>query len=298
MRLPGSLWTPRGERLLRPVRGGAEWSMLGDGQRASAEGLVSASTDWTTITSSDTADTKGIYVELVASTPFDCSLLSVHHFPVFAQAVGLIDIAVGGAGSEQVIIANLLETLQVGRDVNRTLWPISIPAGTRISARVQDDEATAHPHHIGLYLFEAGFLPSQPLSRVTTYGAQTGDSSGTQIDPGAVINTKGSWIEIDASIANDIRMLTILVGTAGGNTSLSTARFYLDVGVGAGGSEQIVLPDALFLTTTTTDEYHPNPCVPGVPVNIPAGSRLAVRSQCTINNAADRVFDLIAYGLD
>jgi hypothetical protein len=107
-------------------------------------------------------------------------------------------------------------------------------------------------------------------SAVRTHGATGGASYATVVTPHNTANTKGSYAQIVAATAFDANWL--LVQFAG---ILLNSPHLIDVAIGAGGSEQIVLPD-LFA--------HP----PGVvgsspsylfPVFVPKGSRIAARAQ-------------------
>jgi hypothetical protein len=108
-------------------------------------GFSSGSTLGTTITASGSTNTKGSYSELVAATSRDymgffigttgASATTKHH---------LLDIAIGAAGSEVVILSNLyILTTAMWSAVPTFFLPINIPAGTRISARVQSATASS-----------------------------------------------------------------------------------------------------------------------------------------------------------
>ena len=67
----------------------------------------------------------------------------------------------------------------------------------------------------------------------------------------------------------------------------------MDIGVGAASSEQIAVPD-LWITATDVEVIGP---VYNIPVQIPKGSRIALRSQCNTINGTDRLLDFVLYGV-
>lgn len=108
-------------------------------------GAVTADSTGTTLTAG-TANTKGSYVELVASTAERCNGLLVCVMPNATGTVHSVDIAVGAAASEVIVIPDFFSRC-VGNTTeeggNYAFIDISIPAGTRISARTQSSTASA-----------------------------------------------------------------------------------------------------------------------------------------------------------
>ena len=138
-------------------------------------------------------------------------------------------------------------------------------------------------------------VPSSPLGLVTPYGADTSDSGGMAVDPGGTVDTKGAYSELAASTTYPIKQLMLVIGGRGNTTQL-TQRVLIDVAIGGAGSEQIVFPDIGYGANVGTDLGIPLVVGP-YPVDIPAGTRLAVRAQSSINNATDRLFDACLYGV-
>jgi hypothetical protein len=125
-------------------------------------------------------------------------------------------------------------------------------------------------------------------------GAVPADSGGTEIDPGGTANVKGAWTQITASTAADLAALVMAVGHRG-NGALRHEQLLFDVGVGAAGSEQVLVPD--WVVSVSLSETLTPPWTPVLPVSVPAGSRLAVRSQCSDPDASDRLMDVVLYGV-
>lgn len=240
------------------------------------------------------ANTKGSYVAAVASTAFDFDELLVTIGQPNAVVSGLVDIAVGGTGSEVAIAENILHGVDA-RGTSAISLPVPIPAGSRISARVQDSAGSgAWP--IRMTGIRHSLWAAPAGGRIVTYGALTATSKGTQIDPGAVGSTYGAWAQITAATAEDIAALQVRIsGNANAVPSASAVQFFLDVGIGAPGSEVGFIVGLPF-GSQTSGWYAPN-WNHWFPAGIPSGSRLAVRARSNITDATDRLFGVALYGL-
>lgn len=273
-----------------------DWTQEGFGGRNEEGGAAAADSGGTSVTSDGAAaDTKGSYAEIIASTLFD-SLLSVFTFKS-SQANSrdfLVDIAVGAAASEQDVISNILVSGRANSEV--FMAPLLIAAGSRISARCQIDSGTGLVIDVTARLFGKTFLNSAPLGRSISYGPNTSDSGAVSIDPGGVANTEGSYSQIVASTDNPIRAAIIAIGGQA-NNSRTTASWLVDLSTGAAASEQNVVEDMLVSTDASGDDMRPQYFGP-IPLNVPAGTRLAARAQCSITDATDRLFDIAVYGFD
>lgn len=273
----------------------ADWPLRGDGQRAENAGANGADSAAVTVTTGGSTDTKGSYSELIASTAFDAAGFFLSFTSVEATERFLIDISIGAAGSEEIILADVIYALRVTHSANIGLWvPHSIPSGTRVSCRGQATNANETFDAL-VVLIGVSALPSAAFNRGETAGADTVNSIGTDVDPGGVANTKGSWVEIIASTAFDYREMIVAVGNSDDFGKGSNDSVLVDVGVGAAGSEEVILPDMLFGQGTTLDGLSP-PSVGPVPIHVPSGSRLAARAQSSGTNANDRIIDVLMHG--
>lgn len=171
--------------------------------------------------------------------------------------------------------------------------PLSIPAGTRIAARVQANGSFRVIDIIATFI-GTSFLPSMPNDRTETFGADTTNTKGIQIDAGGVANTKGVYAEIIASTAFDVNELVLCIGN-NNNFALAVCSFLIDIAIGTSGSEEVIVSNLLFTSDDTSDMIYPMYTGP-IPIQIPAGSRIAVRSQCSIINIADRKMDVSMIG--
>lgn len=252
-------------------------------------GAVTASSRGTTVTGHASANTKGSYVELTASTAFDADgFLLVASTPTVAVD-HMLDIAVGGAGSEAVVLANLAVELYFTGGSPAVFIPVAIPAGSRVSARVQGSTGGA-AIDIALVLVKGGLAGSVGLTTATTYGADTTTSTGTLIPYSGSPNTKDTtWTQLSASTAGRTLAILVLAGLRGGANAASTTSL-LDIGVGAAASEEAVVPNLLLSLDTAIDRFFPGAF--WIPVDIPDGSRLAARAQ----HSGNVTYDVIVIG--
>lgn len=260
-----------------------------------APGFVQAATQASsTLTSPGSANTKGSYTELITSLPYDVDGLLILTGTNSATNRFIIDIAVGGAGSEVVIFPDLLSN-QMSRACTWVHLPVSLAAGTRVAGRCSASGAglatTAFVH-----LVRGSLWSSPPAGRVVALGANVGTTRGVQIDPGGTINTLGAWFELSSAVPADIAAVMVVLANAGNSAPADNAgNFELQLGVGAAASEALVLGSLRF-GSASPGLYGPIAPI-WLPCPIRSGARLAARAQAPINDATDRLFDVVVYGL-
>ena len=272
----------------------AEWAPHPFGNRAIS---FSAYTNGDGIINSNaSANTKGSYELIVSSTQHAYDMLSVTFSPnTLATRDFLCDIAIGAAASETIIINNLAYSASTNWVPQQYLFPIHVPAGTRISARTQCSTGSSN-HELFFHGYATAFDGYAGCTSVETWGAVTGDSGGTSIDPGGTAGVVGAYSPLVTSTTFDVKWLMVAFGNQA-QASRATTVGDLDISVGAGGSEQIIVPGIRFMTNGTPDEVLPHTFGP-VPVDIPAGSRVAARCVNYSTNASPaRLIDLIVYGI-
>lgn len=88
-----------------------------------------------------TNNTKTAWVELTASTTAPIRYLVVFHSPIESNGFYRVDIGVGGAGSEKVLLPDIVVNGASGGSVYcgppHSIWPVYIPAGSRLACRYQ-----------------------------------------------------------------------------------------------------------------------------------------------------------------
>lgn len=244
-----------------------------------------------------TPHNKGSWVELIASTTYNSSLIGLSHRNGNQNLAFLYDIGIGAAASEKVIIPNVLvNSNAASADVTgMTIIPYHIPSGTRVAARCQAT-VSAFVMNVGVYLIAGGFETeigeTQP---VVVYGDTPASTTGTNVDSGGTVNTKGSYSQLTASTTQDHRgFFFCLAGNANTGTSAS---FLIDIAVGAAASEKVILPDYYVFTITALAGTYTS-ISPYFPIQIPSGTRLSIRSQCSTTTSTDRQFDAVIYGVN
>lgn len=274
----------------------SNWPLPSSGARTETNGATLASSRGTPITAA--GPSKGSWVEIAASISFDYSAVIINSC---SEAVGsnklyLIDVGVGVSGNERVVIEDLfLDASKVQGHMGKNfVLPIGIASGARIAIRVQCAGGGFVTNHIVIGL-AGGFLFQPGFSRLLAWG-ETGGVRGTTVDPGAVLNTKGSWTEIIASTFKDIGGLMIVIGDDNSGTKSGTTRCLVDLAIGASGSELIILADLANMAGTGVDQRRPRLLGP-VPIDIPAGTRIAARAQSSQVSTGSRELDMIVYGL-
>jgi hypothetical protein len=286
---------------------------LASGFRAESFGTSTATQGGTTVTGGATAHTKGSWVQLDASTSFDATVFALYVVVQFQDTLYLLDVGIGAAGSEQVIVPNFLISQSVGL-VSELLLPIGVPAGSRVAVRCQDNFGSSNLYVTGM-LYSGGWGNDPTYQTMTAYGVNTAASNGTIVDAGAVANTKGSWTQIVASTTTTMKAFMMSAIRPAPATSI-TADFSVlaDVGVGASGSEQALLSNMRYFSSIQTGgvitPYTAGSAtlsglstlvpriIPPVPCDISQGVRLAVRQQATTTNANDRKAAYAIYGLN
>jgi hypothetical protein len=239
---------------------------------------------------------KSSYVQLTASAPFAVEALWITIFDDNpAGNRGLLDLATGSAGSESVIISNLMWACRAFQGAS-FLIPYQIASGTRLAFRAQCAVA-AVTVSCAVTLIEAGTGPYPAVNAVSSYGVT--NLSLTEIatiDPGGTANTKGSYTQLTSATAADHDLWLFAVGNEGNDARTTSSGFRLDLATGPAGSETVLIPDLHLHLSTIADA--PLPLVVGpLPLYVPSGTRLAARAQSGITGATDRTFDLMAYGL-
>jgi hypothetical protein len=272
----------------------SDWAIDYEGRNFATLGYTGSNSYLNALTAHASANTKGSYTELSSATPFAATQMIVMVRYADYTYDYLIDIAIGAAGSEAVIVNNLYYGVyNDGRHTNVCdyCFPINIPKGVRLSARVQASTG-GKTVGVGVMLFSGRF--NQCLNGVDTYGANTADSGGVSVDPGGAANTKGNWVELTSATDRSSQGIVLAFGGKL-NTLFRWGEWRVDIGVGGAGSENVVVSDFNLTIGNVNGILAAPKCSPFMPVSIPKGSRVAVRSQSSITDATDRLFDTIAY---
>jgi len=251
----------------------------------------------TTVTAGGTANTKNTtYTELLASTSFDAYAVEIMFSNVATDGANtsmLVDIAIGAAASETVIIPNLNAGAAIGHNSvtlggQRYWFPLYIPAGSRLSATA----AAAIASDTASVTVRLWGNPSSPVwagTEVIDYGTTGASSKGTPVTPGNS-GAEGAWTQIVASTTRNHYYLAAGVGN-NERTSVQDSIALLDVGVGA-ATEDPIMED--YRISAGVNEQFMQDLI-GIFVQVPAASRLTARiSQA---QSAGGSYDVILYGI-
>jgi hypothetical protein len=267
---------------------------LSQSLRLERVGAVSASTDLTVTTTSATANTKGSYTQLIASTAFNYQGLWVQGWVSDAKSC-VIDFAVGAAASETIIIPNYFAGQGTINNVNvgGGFFPLAIPAGTRISARSAVSVTGTSFPYCALYGMHGGWLFPE-MGRCEMFG-NAAASRGVVVDPGGTANTKGAWTQIAAATSFNWKAMIVRPGF---NATLGAShpRYQFDIGVGAGGSEVVLIPD-LWWSSDRFGSISSDATWGPFLVDIPAGTRISCRVQSNLATVGERELDMAVYGI-
>ena len=255
-------------------------------------GSVTATSAGTSLTSG-AANAYGSFAQLIASTASDTEWMAVNlHGGTNASSFQCaIQIAVGASGSEKAIIHDLV--LQCDSPTILTVClPISIPAGTRISAAAAAATASDGPFPINCQLFDGAFTQTEGVAGVDSIGFVSASTQGTTITGSGTTNTKGSYSQLIASTTRDYLGFFFAQDTLNA-TVIAASSYLFDIAIGASGSEVPIAPNVL--GTAVASLGLNLPITSGLyPIPIPAGSRISARLQSV---AASKTIGLTLYGL-
>lgn len=262
--------------------------------------ITSTSSEGVLLTASATPHAKGAWTQVIASTTFDAYgvwVMVSGTATASTATAALVDIGIGGAGAETVLIPDLdagNATAWGGTMGHAYFFPISVPSGSRISARMQaliaSDTAS-----VGVFLLGGTSVPGMWVgSRVTAYGVDAANSRGTAITAGST-NVWGSTVQISSSTANPIRYLQIGMN-AGADGTGNSIRYLLRLGLGA---SPVWFVDELPIgESTTVESLHfmgANWMLSQMHHRLPAGSDL--RAAAMTSGTGEARY-LIVYGVE
>lgn len=252
------------------------------------------------VITSGAANTKGAY-SIIGTTTRDISLLTINGWGAFLTgAVGAqsfsVDIAIGAAGSEKIIIPDIVlsgaDTLNVMGLLLYLTLPISIPAGKIISARCQStvagDQLTVLAHG-----YEGSFVQMEGIAGYDCLGFNSATTLGVQTDSGGTGHTKSAYTTVIAATARDYMGFCVAFDTAGYAGASSINSRLIDIAIGAGGAEIPIISNIEMVSWGASAgagfTWLNDPRVlPFLPIQIPAGTRISARHQSSTTTAGRR----------
>lgn len=254
-------------------------------------GAVDTNSTGTLVQSATSANTKGSWVSL-GTTTFDWQSFYLNILPTDHHDPTLFDIGIrsGGAGTEEIIMANMgVQANQ--RAVVGQFLPLSVPKGYEICLRCQEDTAPARSFYCSVDGMGAGWIGRQGFQKCITYGADTANSQGTSLTKPGSVDTEAAWTQIEASTDQDLRALGVYIGNDN-DVSRVTANYHIDIAMGAAASEVVIIPDIVTYSWAAIDYIAPA-VIFCFPIFIPKATRLAARYQT--DDLTDSL-DVMLYG--
>lgn len=243
-------------------------------------------------------DTKGTWTSLIASTARDAygiwTLATGMHVTATVTA-GLLDIGVGPTDpTVDVVIPdwNVAACPTAGSQASimpkMQFWPVFIPAGTKIWARLAS-LVSADTCVVTVVLQEDSPWGGYVCDGVTAYGVTVSGSKGINLTSG--VAAYGAQAQLVASTTSDHKLWAIGMGQAADTTTLANTEMYAQLLIGSGATGPI--GEWGFNTWTSEAIGGPWPPFP-VYKPVPSGTRIDGR---ILAGANTDVFDLIAYGM-
>jgi hypothetical protein len=239
---------------------------------------------------------KSGWVQLTASTgDFDSYGILICFNSNSASAASrntMADIGIGGAGSEVVLIENLIcagaSTYVVGYN-QWYFFPLFIPAGSRLSVRAHSSVATAFRCYI--QTFQAPLNPAaiRKGTFVETIGAGT-VPAGTDVTLGTT--SEGAWTLLGATVSR-VWWWQIGMQVTTADTTWNGAAIHFDLAYGDATNKQLIIQNQAVSTTTAEILSNP-PLTSGVECPVPQGTNIYVRGQ---TSGTTDPFLVTAYGL-
>lgn len=251
-----------------------------------------------TITTDATPNTEGAWseVENAVTSRVDLIDISLHMpGPGSATANFLCDVGIGAALSESEVISNIGSSSSSGATDSTPIVarmesvPVVIPSGSRIAVRCQSETASG----VVRISITGRKMRRATTSNPVTMGAVTAASTGTNVDPGASADTKGSYVELEDSTTQIIRQLWVHI-SGWTDENRVVASQYTDIATGP-ATETVLIADLRTTNGGGNDQLTPQYFGPFA-VNIAPGTRLTARAESSTNTDGDRDTDVILYG--
>lgn len=225
-----------------------------------------------TMTADASAHTKGAWVEVITSVAAIADWTWVHVRAVSSSSSdtsALMDIGVGGSGSEVPVVNNIPIGSAGGLSF---ILPLRFLTGERIACRMQSITG-GRTGKVGIQLASSAVPGGRSPRYLDTYGVDTATSTAVNVP------TSDTYVEITSATTQPYAGLIPIVSIGGAVVSQATV--IQTTAVGASGSE-VALGTGTWVTTTAEQILStPQNALAGSPFgglvahHIPAGTRIA-----------------------
>lgn len=214
---------------------------FGDVKVVSNSGIVGTASPGTAVPEGASANTYGTVTEIIsaANNVFDSFGISVTILDTAASAVASqcsVDILIGGA-TDDVLISSLLCGWVYAATSVSYFFPVHVPGGVRIAARLSTPRTSITNPQVTVDLFGGSAPPWRVGHKVVTYGTKIDNSRGQAVTPTASGGT-ASVTEMTASSSMDHFYFYPGFQMATG-TTLTLKTYNIGIGVGASTEERI-----------------------------------------------------------
>jgi hypothetical protein len=252
-------------------------------------GASNAQGSWTQLASSANIaeDVYGLYIQ-------------VHTGNLASNAkLHLLDIGVDPAGGTSY--SAILQDMAVGASPPITsagkrefFFPIFIPAGSAVAARIRGGNATAGTVYVAVCFYGRRGAPE--MSRVgsfsETLGATTASTAGTSVTPGNAAD--GSWVDLGATTKD---LWWWQLGHQISNTTITAEYTYLEVAFGDASNKTTIFKVMHIGTTSETSGQAVQSGLLDLVAYCPvkAGEHIYVRARCS--DAPDTGYQVTVTGI-
>ena len=247
----------------------------------------------TSVTTGGTPHTKTAWTQVFSATNFEITeldVLMVNTGTSGAQSDALVDIGIGAAASEVVIVPNILagwrQNLQAGVPSSGLRFPVYIPAGTRVAVRAQSLETSKTINTVIVARGGASQPSTGQYAGVDAIGVTTASSQGTSHTAGNT-GSFSAWASVGSVTTRDYRAVLMVVQGTMSTTTMNGLTYEFQWGVSS-----TTFGAALFASNTGETLWGPFPNQP-VRQFVPSGSQLQVRGKCS---GTAQALDVALYG--
>ena len=236
-------------------------------------GIVGSATPGTALPVSGTTLNYGAVTEIIsaANNVQDSWGIEVVIIETAASAVApqcCVDILIGGA-TDDVLIPGLLAGGAYAGSERRYFFPLHVPGGVRIAARIAHVSTTRTPR-IFINLHGGTPAPFRVGSQVTAYGTKINNARGQAVTPTAS-GGAASVTEMTASTAED-HFYFLPAFQVSVTTTVTLKNYAIGIGVGASTEERI----GTWWLRADASEHQSMHATLGAWRNVPAGTRLTM----------------------
>lgn len=235
-------------------------------------------TEGTVLNPWSTAFTKGAWKVLHAATTYDASGVVISIISTNSNMYGLLDLGFMVGVTSTVIIPDVpYATIGAGRVGYELCFPISVPAGTKVVARISGHTTTPYLTAAVRY-YMMGTDCSSPLGIVTNLGAQLATGTGKILTAPVSAGALSAWTLLGTTTYPLEQIMLCMLSTS----TIWSSGFTL-VNIGIGSTQEVVARDLVFTANLSPDMF-PNPYMGPFPCHIPANTDVYVQYQTSAIN--------------